>query len=142
MSNSRIEDKLLKDVSYRKKPKQLYSNKSNTWSSPSVKHQLNNPSNKLDITDFSSNNNQILPIEERIKIYEAKYMQCLNSKTQLLVWIKSTKEKGPPKPLTEGIFQLYLKLNTYSNIMYSRPLYTTSEVETTRFLFFIFIDQT
>lgn len=110
MTNSQIEDKLLKDLSYRKKPKQLYYNKSKTWSSSSAKHQSYN---KLDITNFSGG--QALPIEERIKLYEAKCMQCLNSQTQLSAWIQLTKEKGPPKPLIEGKFRFAFE---------NEPLYT------------------
>lgn len=104
----------------RKKPKQAYF-KNSTWSSAPPQELL-----PLHITKKISDDQQQQTIksnaaegeqddfivtsinqtstEERIKLYEQKYKSCMESKTQLSTWVKSTKKKGPPAPLTEGIF--------------------------------------
>jgi metal-responsive CopG/Arc/MetJ family transcriptional regulator len=37
--------------------------------------------------------------EERIHLYQQKYIHIIAAETQLRTWIKSSKQKGPPLPL-------------------------------------------
>ncbi|KAI7851319.1 hypothetical protein BDC45DRAFT_516275 [Circinella umbellata] len=39
---------------------------------------------------------------ERIAFYERTFKQCIRANSKLSLWIKQTKEKGLPKPMTEG----------------------------------------
>jgi hypothetical protein len=95
----------------RKKPKQIYF-KNNTWSSAPPQSLSRFISTEMAddqqtcSTAAKEEHNFIVPstpIGDRIEFYEQQYKICMESRTKLSSWIKMTKEKGLPTPLTEGI---------------------------------------
>ncbi|RCH95522.1 hypothetical protein CU098_005051 [Rhizopus stolonifer] len=95
-------------VSYSKKLKyvsfnnELLPSKNNTWSGAYLNSQ-EPKRHRINITEIESNFfMNFLPIEERISYYEKEYETCMESQTQLSAWIKSIKDKGPPRFLKEA----------------------------------------
>jgi hypothetical protein len=77
---------------HRKKPNYIH----HTWSSSSTAAACftNKESRQVQLNLMST--------QHRIAMYEKKFQTCMESRTELSHWIKSTRKKGLPIPLTEG----------------------------------------
>lgn len=93
---------------HRKKPNSL-STKNNTWSSSTTTCFLKKE-------DSRHVQLSLMSTQHRIEMYEKKFKQCMESRTELPNWIKSSKEKGLPIPLTEGNVFFFNKLKKFKII--------------------------